>query len=186
MDATILDKRVMEFNKLVIDRFNLIFQKNIHVIEQFRNYVKIKLDDVVITVSRDEREGSNSIYIGRKESSLYPLNENVLKDVFNSALKIDYVTPEVFVNNLVTFFAAEGNALIAGNPDALKKVEKYVDKVSNEYTKELIDNQNLAAANKAWEEGNYKDFIKYLDRTDRQKLPSSYELKYKIAHQKLK
>ena len=76
--------------------------------------------------------------------------------------------------------------MIAGNTDALKKVEKYVDKVSNEYTTELIDKQNLDAANKAWEEGNYKDFINYLDKTDRQRLPSSYELKYKIAHQKLK
>jgi len=186
VDATILDKRVMEFNKLVIERFDLIFQKNVHVVEQFRNYVKIKMGNLVITVSRDEREASNSIYIGSKESSLYPLNENVLRGVFNSALKIDYVTPEAFVNNLVAFFAAEGNALIAGNTDALKKVEKYVDKVSNEYTTELIDKQNLDAANKAWEEGNYKDFINYLDKTDRQRLPSSYELKYKIAHQKLK
>ena len=177
----------MEFNKLVLDRFGLIFQKNnLRVTEQLNNFMKIKSDTIVITISHDNRENTNSLYIGRKDSSLCPIDENVLKDVFNSALKINYVTPEVFVNNLAIFFEGEGNPLIVGNTDALKAVEKYIDKESKEYTAELVDKQHLDAANKAWEEGNYKDFIKYLDKTDRQKLPSSYELKYKMAHKNLK
>ena len=177
----------MEFNKIVTDRFEPIFHKNnLRVIEQFNNYVKIESDDIVIIISHNERENSNSFYIGIKDSSLYPIDENVLKGIFNSALKINYVTPYVFVNNLALFLEGEGSSLIDGNKDTLRTVEKYIQNKSNEYTAELVNKQNLDAANKAWEDGNYKDFIMYLNKTDKQKLPSSYKLKYKMAQQKLK
>lgn len=177
----------MEFNQLVSNRLGLIFQKhNLHVIKQFKNHVKLKSDSVIITLNHDERENSNAFYVGSNEDFLYPVDEYVLKSAFNSDLKINHVTQEVFVNNLAIFFEGEGKPLIAGNTYALEAVEKYVYKEGEAYTTQLVDKQNLDAANKAWEEGNYKDFIKYLDKTDRQKLPASYELKYKMAHQKLK
>lgn len=177
----------MEFNQLVSNRLGLIFQKhNLHFIEQFKNHVKLKSDSVIITISHDERENSNAFYIGSNEDFLYPVDEYVLKRAFNSDLKISNVTQEMFINNLAVFFEGEGKPLIAGNTYALEAVEKYVYKEGEAYTTQLVDKQNLDAANRAWEERNYKDFIKYLDKTDRQKLPSSYELKYKMAHQKLK
>ncbi|MTK53331.1 hypothetical protein [Paludibacter sp.] len=177
----------MEFNKIVIDRFKQIFHKNdLRIIEQFSNYVKIESDDIVLIVSHDKRENSNSFYIGKKNSSLYPIDENILRTVFNSALKIDHVTPNVFVNNLALFLDGEGYPLIIGDISILDAVEKYILNKSNKYTAELRNNQNLDAANKAWKEGDYESFIKHIDTTDRQKLPSSYELKYKMAQQKLK
>lgn len=177
----------MEFNQLVLDGLGLIFQKhNLHVIEQFKNHLKLKSDSVIITLNHDERENSNAFYVGNNQDFLYPVDEYILKSAFNSDLKINHVTQEVFVNNLAIFFEGEGKPLIAGNTYALEAVEKYVYKEGEAYTTQLVDKQNLDAANRAWEEGNYNDFIKYLDKTDRQKLPSSYELKYKMAHQKLK
>jgi hypothetical protein len=177
----------MDFNKIVIERFEPIFHKNnLCVIEQFNNYVKIESDNIVITVYHNERENSNSFYFGIKDSPLYPIDENVLKGVFNSTLKINHVTPDVFVNNLALFLEGVGSSLIVGDKDTLRAVEKFIQNESNEYTAELVNKQNLDAANKAWEEGDYKDFIRHLDKTDRQKLPSSYELKYKMAQQKLK
>src|ERR1700694_6040620 len=143
----------MEFNALVSDRLDLIFQKhNLHVIEQFKNYVKFRSDNIILTISHNDRENSNSLFIGRNESALYPIDDNVLKDVFNSVLKINYVTPEVFVNNLAVFFEEEGKQLISGNADTLNAVEKYIYAKSEEYTLQLMEQQNLDAANKAWEE----------------------------------
>lgn len=177
----------MEFNKLVSGSLELIFQKyKLYLAEQYKNYVKFKSEHIIITVSHDDRENSNSLYVGKNENSLYPIDENVLKDVFNSTLKINYVTMEVFINNLTVFFEGEGQPLIVGNAPTLKRVEEYVNIKSNEYTMELVNKQHFDAANKAWEAGKFKDFIKYLDKIDRKQLPSSYELKYKIAHQKLK
>jgi hypothetical protein len=177
----------MEFNQFISDRLGLIFQKhNLHIIEQFKNHVKLKSDRVFITLNHDERENSNAFYIGSNEDFLYPVDEYVLKRAFNSDLKISNLTQEMFINNLAVFFEGEGNPLIAGNTYALEAVEKYVYKEGKAYTTQLVDKQNLDAADKAWEEKKYKEFIKYLDKTDKQKLPSSYELKYKMAHQKLK
>ena len=177
----------MEFNQLISDRLGLIFQKhNLRIIEQFKNYLKLKSDSVVITLSHDERESSNALCVGRNEDSLYPIDEYVLKSAFNSNLKINHVSQDMFVNKLSIFFEGEGKPLIAGKTYAIEAVEKYVYKEGEIYTTQLVDKHNLDAANKAWEEGNYNDFIKYLDKTNRQRLPVSYELKYKMANQKLK
>ncbi len=176
----------MEFNQLVSDKLGLIFQKNnLHITEQFKNYVKLKSDSVIITLNHNERENSNAFYVGSNEDFLYPIDEYVLKNAFNSDLKINHLPKEMFVNNLVIFFEGEGKPLIAGNTYALEAVEKYVYKEGDTYTTQLIDKQIIDSADKAWEEGNYRDFIKYLNKTDKKKLPASYGIKYKMAIQKL-
>jgi hypothetical protein len=175
----------MDFNELVFDKLGLIFQKhNLHVTEQFKNYVKLKSDRVVIALSHDVRENSSSFDVGTNEGSLYPVNNNVIKAVFNSDIKVRKINPEAFVNNLAVFFEGEGKALLNGDAFTLKAVEKYVQNESEEYTMQIVEKQNLDAANKAWQEGNYHNFIKYLDKIDIQKLPPSFALKYKIARQK--
>jgi len=145
----------MEFNQLVFDKLGLIFQKqNLHVTEQFKNYVKFKSNCVVITLNHNELENSNAFYVGGNEDFLYPVNENVLRNVFNSNLKITDLNKETFVNNLAIFFEQEGRTLIAGNTYALEAVETYVYKKGEAYTMQLINKQNLLAADKAWEEEN--------------------------------
>ncbi len=44
--------------------------------------------------------------------------------------------------------------------------------------------QDLAIADKAWEEHRYDDFMKCIDKIDKPKLLPSYLLKYKIALKK--
>lgn len=178
----------MEFNKYVLDKLELIFQKHkLTVTEQFNNYVKLESDKVVLTITHDIRENANLLYIGKTADTLYLIDGNIIKRFFIPDLeqffKIPELTVEDFVNNLVIFFEGEGRLLLEGNSDVLNTIEKYVLMKSKEYTTELLYKQSLDAANKAWEEGNYKDFIKYLDKMDKQKLPSSYELKYKMAQQ---
>jgi hypothetical protein len=177
----------MEFKELVLDKLGLIFQGHgLHVAEQFKNYVKLKSDAVVIILSHDERDNSNTFEVGRSEDFLYPVNDNVVKEVFASDTVLSNVTSEDFVNNLVVFFEGVGSAIINGDAAALKAVENSVHKQSEEYTNQLVDKQNLDAANKAWQDGNYEKFIKYVDRISKQNLPSSFSLKYRMAQQKLK
>ena len=44
---------------------------------------------------------------------------------------------------------------------------------------------SIDTASKAWEKNDYKAFIKSMDEIDIEKVPQSYQLKYKIAKQKL-
>lgn len=176
----------MEFNKLVFKELGIIFKSNnLHIIEQSNNHVKLKSKSLVITLIHDERENSNGIYVGSNEDFLYPVNEFILKNAFNSNVKIDNVTPEVFLNSLCIFFENDGKSLISGNQYALEVIKKYVYNASETYTDLIVNTQILEAANKAWDKRNYKEFIIYIDKLDKQILPESYLLKYKIAIKKL-
>lgn len=83
------------------------------------------------------------------------------------------------------FLKSNGSALLSGDESKLLELKLFSEKESEVYTFQILQEQNLAAANKAWENGNYKEFIKMIDQTNKDKLPSSYQLKYKIANQKI-
>jgi hypothetical protein len=177
----------MDFNKLVFDKLGLIFNKyNLHIKEQFKNYIKLESDKVVLTVGYFEQESSSYLFVGGKEKPLYPIDENVFRNVFKSELEINNLSAEDFINKLKIFFEKEGIPLITGDEEILTALERYVYNESKDYTSKLVEMQNIDAANRAWERGNYEEFIKYFDKLNRLKLPSSFELKYKWANQKLK
>lgn len=177
----------MEFNSLISKKLSVFFKNyNLQIIEEFKNYLKLKSDKIFIILTHDEREKSNALYVGRNENHMYPIDENVLKKAFDSDLKINNISQEEFVNNIAIFFEGKGRPLISGNVYAIEAVEKYVYLEGQLYTTELLNKQNLQAANKAWEQNNFKDFIRYLDNIEVRYLPSSYKIKYKMALRKLK
>lgn len=177
----------MKFNKLIADKLEPVFQKyNLQIFEQFENYIKFKSDKVVITVSYDPRENSNSLFIGKSDDFMCLIDDDVLRNIFNSDIEIDYVTSQKFINNIVVFFSTKGKPIIEGDIDTLRALEEYIYKKSEKYTNDIINRQNINAADKAWKETDYENFIKYIDKMDKEKLPDSYKLKYKISLQKLR
>ncbi|HNR05908.1 MAG TPA: hypothetical protein PKM27_01260 [Saprospiraceae bacterium] len=178
--------KVMDFNELISEKLGLIFQKHhLIIIEQSINHMKLKSDKVVILFNYNEKEKSQNLYVGKKDDLLYAVDEYVLKNAFNSDLKINNVTPDTFAKNLCTFFNGRGKPLIAGNKYALSALEKYVYKEGEIYTMQLLVSQKLDAATKAWEERNYKDFVNFIDQIDKRKLAPSYKIRYKMAINKL-
>lgn len=128
----------MEFNELILNKLKSIFQKhNFYAKEQFKNYVKLESENLVIIFSHDKRENSNSFYAGRAENSAYPIDEDVIETVFDFTLQISNVKPEVFVNNLALFFEKKGEAFLDGDIETLKKIETYIYKKSKDYTNQL-------------------------------------------------
>ena len=75
--------------------------------------------------------------------------------------------------------------LIEGDMPTLEKITLYSTKENEKYTITLLQEQVLLSANEAWDKGDYKLFMDYIDKTNRQTLPLSYQLKYKIAAQRL-
>jgi len=73
-----------------------------------------------------------------------------------------------------------------GDLNRMDELEKFSQERSRIYTKNLLEEQILTAANNSWDKGNYKDFIDFIDQTNQNKLSSSYKLKYKIANKRLK
>ena len=53
------------------------------------------------------------------------------------------------------------------------------------YTAELIERQALETASCAWKSNDFDAFVTSIDKIGIDKTPQSYQLKYKIAKQKL-
>ena len=61
------------------------------------------------------------VEIGKRDETLYSLNDYVVKELFNSSLSVEQVTPEIFVQNLSMLFATqEGIEILQGNVKNLK------------------------------------------------------------------
>lgn len=174
----------MEFNTLVKTQLFPILQKyGFDIAEEFKNIIRFQSSAMKVNVAFDDYEKSNFIEIGRQNEVLHPLNDNVIKIIFNSELNIEQVTPEIFVQNLsIIFQQKEGVEILNGD---IKHLVEFIEKESNDYTFELVQQQTLEAASRAWERNDYKAFLKSIDEIDVEKAPQSYQLKYKIANQKL-
>ncbi|HNO01181.1 MAG TPA: hypothetical protein PKN06_13030 [Chitinophagaceae bacterium] len=176
----------MEYNQLVIERIVPLFKGyDLLVVEEYKNYFRFKSNVVEATISYNELDRTSLFEIGKAGEFLYPLNDKLIKQVFGSDAKVNQVTKEIFVDNIALFLKSNGSALLSGDESKLLELKLFSEKESEVYTFQILQEQNLAAANKAWENGNYKEFIKMIDQTNKDKLPSSYQLKYKIANQKI-
>jgi len=176
----------MEFNQLVREKIVPLFKGyKFLVVEEYENYFRFESNFVEATISYNELDRTSLFEIGKVGESLYPLNDKLIKQVFGSDTKINQVTKEIFVDNIALFLKSNGSALLRDDESKLLELKIFSEKESEVYTFQILQEQNLAAANKAWENGNYKEFIKIIDQTNKDKLPSSYQLKYKIAKQKI-
>jgi hypothetical protein len=177
----------MEFNEFVLEKLDSILQKHgIYIFEQHKNYLKLKSNSVTMVLSHDDRECASSFYIGLEDGTLYLIDDEIIKNVFSSDTWVEDVTLKIFVNNLSLFFEGKGRLLLEGDVGTFKALEKWTTKRNDDYNVEIADRQNLEAANIAWQNGNYQDFINFLNKINPDKLQPSYTLKYKIARQRLK
>lgn len=175
----------MEFNTLVKTYLLPILQKyGFEVIEEFKNIVRFQSSVMKVNLVFNDYDKSHLVELGRQGETLYPLNNNVVKELWGaSALPVEQITSEVFVRNLSLLFETkEGVEILLGNISFLKSI---ISQESEEYTFELLQKQVLEAASKAWEANDYLSFIESVDKIDISKIPQSYQLRYKIAKQKL-
>ncbi len=177
----------MEFKKLILEKLNPLFIKfGFRLIEKSKEIVKYELDNLIITIVHNPRENSNTLWVGKEGFKEVEVDDQVMKEFFNSDLKLSNLPQETFVNNVLLFFLGDGKGVIKGNESDIISLEKFNKKRSKEYTESLLNKQFLEAANKAWREGNYADVIKYLKRVNEKSLTTSFKQKYKISQQRLR
>jgi hypothetical protein len=175
----------MEFNRLVFQQLREIFEKNgLSVISEFKDYLKLKSDKIVISFSHNDLDNSNLFSVGKKDDVLYPINDDVLKNVFNTELRFENVTKEDFVSNLAFFLNDKGSLILSGNNSIFEKIVDRITETSEVYTKKILLCQLLDQANNDWKSGRYNEFVQKIDKIDTAEIPSAFKLKYKIAMQK--
>lgn len=174
----------MEFNLLVKAQLFAIFQQyGLEISEEFKNVLRFQSPIIKVNVVFNEYENSHFVEIGRPGKTLYPLNNNAIKDLLGFELFIEQVTSEIFVRNLSTLFKTkEGIEMLNGN---VKRLNSIISLQSENYTFKLLRKQALETASKAWEAKDYIAFIESIDRIGINDVPQSYQVKYEMAKRKL-
>lgn len=176
----------MELNQIISAKLHSLFTEHgLEITEKLKDIMRYESAVLHISLVHNPRENSNNLWVGRKHFNAVEINNQVMYEYFNSDLKLSNLPKEAFVNNVFLFFIGEGERLLEGNESALVGLEKFNEQRSLEYTANLVEKQNLEAANKAWKDGNYSDVIKYLEKINKDELPESFKHKYKIAQQRL-
>ncbi len=176
----------MTFNEIVLAKVTPVLKKRgIRVIEQQTNCLRFRAGDITFTVLHNQWENSNSLALeGRKEESSIEIDNETLSSFFRSDLKLSNVPIDVFADNLAVFLESETELLLQDDARKFQALEAFSLDRSREYTLNLLRRQKLMAADKAWVDKNYSEFVRLIGGISNDDLPASYQLKYKIAHEK--
>jgi hypothetical protein len=136
---------------------------------------------VAISLAHDARENSNTLWVGRESSSFVEIDDQVVSEYFASDVKLSHLPQALFFQNVLRFFLGEGKELLNGNRELLIGLERFRDQRSRAYTSDLVKKQLLAAANSAWDDGNYAEFIRHFEALGSLDVPESMKMKYRIA-----
>jgi hypothetical protein len=174
----------MEFNTLVKSHLSPILQNcGFQLVEETKNILLFQSPAMEVNIVFNEYDKSHLIEIGRRGGTLYPLNNNAVKNILGSILPIEQITIEEFIKNIAILFEqSEGGRLLKGDITPLKL---FIERESEDYTLALVRKQTLETASKAWERNDFETFVRSIDEVGVDNLPQSFKLKYKIAKQKL-
>lgn len=174
----------MKFNILAKTKlFPTLQVHGFEIAQEFKNILLFQSSIIEINVVYNDYEKSCYISIGRRENVLYELRNNAVRELLDSSLPIEQVTPEVFIRNLSALFKTKkGIALLRGDIDDFERFKTSED---NHYTFELLLQQALEAASKAWKRKDYKGFVKQIDEIGTERILKSYQLKYNIAKKEI-
>jgi hypothetical protein len=172
----------MEFNTLVKSKLYPILQKYGYIIsEETKNIIRFKSDTTKINIVSDDHDKTHLIEIGKQVGILYPLHDKGVRNIFSFELAIENVSLNTFIKNLAFLFEQpKGIEILKGN---IKPLVDEIERESSSYTSELLQKQVLEMASKAWGRKDYKTFVKSIDELGVEKVPKSFQAKYKIARQ---
>ena len=173
----------MKFNALVKTHLLPILQKNgFDLIEEYKNILRFESASTKVGIVCNDYEKSHLAEIGKQGEMSYPLNNDAIEFLFSLDLPIEQVTSEVFIRNLSLLFEQqEGIKMLRGDVNSL---ENFIKQQSGNYTSKLVQRQALEVASKAWKDNDYEVFVKIIDKVGIDKIPGSYQQKYKIAKKK--
>jgi hypothetical protein len=173
----------MQFNTLIKTQISPILRKHgYRLSEEFENIIGFKSLSMRLNFAYNAYDRTFLVEIGRQGNYLNTLDDNAVKGIFGFELPIEQVTMEDFVRNLsVLFEQPQVVKLLEGNVSPL---EKFSAQASSDYTASLVRSQLLEDISRAWDDKNYGEFIRIVDKIGLDDLPGSYLLKYKIAKRK--
>lgn len=174
----------MEFNDVVKKNlFPILHKYGFNIEQDSKKSILLQSSNVKVHIICNDYEDSFLIEIGKVGEMLYPLNNEIIRLVFNLEFPIEKISLSSFVENTILLFENKiGIEILKGDINLLRDS---IEKQSRDYTLMIMQEQTLDSALKAWEVKDYMSFIKNIDIIGINKVPKSYQLKYGIAKQKV-
>lgn len=147
-----------------------------------QHFIRYSTNSTVITVAYASLEYLFYSHVGQDSNSLVELTPLAVREVFKDDSFQFQST--LTIENLVSFFKKSGKQILSGDEKIFKELIEFSERQLKEYTRQINHLQNIQGADKAWTQKDYLNFIKCIDRTDKDLLPESYLKKYKIAADK--
>jgi hypothetical protein len=175
----------MEFNQLGRGELLPVLAANgFFIVEEYDYAFRFRSATVMLSVSYNVLDRTALLEAGSVGGYLYPVDDDVIKNVFGSPIKIEQVTMEVFLHHVVLFLKGVGSAILRGDRGALDKIKRFVEDKSKNHTAKVVEKQTLTQVDEAWSNGGYADVVRLMGKLRIEELPSSYQLKYKMAVQR--
>jgi hypothetical protein len=173
----------MNFEEDIAGISSTLEKSGYSIIEHRANYVKFQSRLITLVLSYSPLEHTFTVFLGRNNGKIKELSHKVYLNVFGT--NFQQVNGTSFTDKFISFLQHEGNAILQNELSKIDEVEAYCRKAASGYTSAIVNRQNLEAADKAWSESNYRDFISHLDKVAVDALPKPYGQKRKIALRKI-
>lgn len=118
----------MSFDQIILEKLGFLFDTyGLKVKERRTSYLKLQTGNLEVTFSHNTLERSSTFWVRKmiEKTNTIEIDNKTLKLFFNSELKLNDVTIDVFVKNLVLFFENEGKPLLTGDLTVLDKLENF-------------------------------------------------------------
>jgi len=173
----------MNFEQSIHPLTEFLTDNNFSIAYKEQHFITYSSNSAVITVAYASIEYLFYTHVGQNAKSLIELTPITVKEVFdNNSFQFQST---LTIENLIAFLKTDGKSIVLGDKKIFVELKEFSERQSREYTRQIIHLQNVQGADKAWIQKDYAQFIKCIERTEKNLLPESYSKKYKIAVDKL-
>lgn len=157
------------------------------VIEEGANNIRFESSELKISIVHDSRERSNTLWIGRNTTGAIQIeiSNDILKNFFHTQIVLQPIPASEFIRNIALLFMKELNKILRGDLAEIEALESFSENESKMYTRNLVNSQLLIEADKAWEDKDFRAFIKAIDKVSKKILPIAYQSKYEYAKKRV-
>lgn len=173
----------MNFEQSIYPLTEFLIDNNFSVAYKEQHFIRYTTKSAIITVAYANLEYLIYTHVGKDLETLVELTPNVVKEVFKDD-SFQYQST-LTTKNLISFLKSTGKLIVSGDKKIFKELTEFSERQSRDYTRQIIHSQNMKDADNAWTRKDYMNFIKCIDRVEKELLTGSYLKKYKMAVDKL-
>jgi hypothetical protein len=104
-------------------------------------FVQLQRDIILVTFAYNPLDYEKMFSLGTVDGQEYILDDDILRNVFQSQIKITDVSLDQFVESVILFIETCLNDLFVGDDSKMQEIARYAEHRNHVYTQELLKSQ---------------------------------------------